>query len=124
MKYHKIKVTVTNQTGVEMNDISFHHAAGEKKTDLKVKFLEADAHFQVEIETHAEESDYWSIRFGDGVWHWYRNKKRCSISKEDIFSHRGVHINLLPPKQGFSIEMPVSASCNDNYYDKGSGQHY
>ncbi|HEX3109275.1 MAG TPA: hypothetical protein VHU41_09285 [Thermoanaerobaculia bacterium] len=63
-------------------------------------------------------SDDWTVRFTDADGNcWYRNEKQCDIEQEDLQSGKAVHAVLGPGKVGFSIKLPVSSSCLDNYYD-------
>jgi len=72
-----------------------------------------------EINVGSGGSDEWSVQWTDGYGQcWFRNNKQGDIFEEDFRSGKPVNVNLLNGQQGFSVEMPVSSSCTDNFVDK------
>ncbi|MEM7035489.1 MAG: hypothetical protein AAF570_00840 [Bacteroidota bacterium] len=95
-----------------------HNWKGETKTFEK-RTMDKEFSLGGPTVTGSGANDYWSLSFEmpNGT-KYYRRNKQCNIQSSDINSGEAIHFNLEPITKGFSIEMPVSASCNDNYYDK------
>jgi hypothetical protein len=116
--------SVTNQTGGTITSVSvvhlwnqYHDAPAPNPTPS----LDNGDTISFQINVGSGGSDDWSVSFTDASGAcWYRNGKQCNVEEEDYTSGSPVNINLLSGAQGFSIELPSSSSCTDNYYDSCS----
>ncbi len=110
---------VVNQTGGRLTTVYAAHKwnniiSKEDKYDLD----EGD-YFSFTFQTGAGGSDEWTVRFIDDEGGcYYRTDKQCNLEEGDYKSGIPVHINLEAGSNGFSIELPDSSSCLDNYYDR------
>jgi hypothetical protein len=111
---------VTNQTGGTITNLSVLHQwegyMDQPTPDVTPSLAQNESvSFQVHVGPGG--SDDWTLSFVDSKGkNYYRNDKQCDVEEEDVQSGNPIYINLLPPAQGFSIEMPSSSSCNDNSY--------
>ena len=110
---------VYNQTGGTITGLLVTHTWDDIPSGTSVSVLDDGASVAFGFETGSGATDYWTVRFTDAAGAcWYRTAKQCGVEQEDFDSAKSVVINLLPGSQGFSIEMPISDSCLDNYYDQ------
>ncbi|HYO13846.1 MAG TPA: hypothetical protein VE685_11690 [Thermoanaerobaculia bacterium] len=116
--------TVTNQTGGTITNLSILHqweGFADAPNPNPTASLAEGASISFTINVGSGGSDEWSLRFIDATGAcWYRDQKQCDVEDEDLESGQPVLVNLLNGNQGFSIEMPESSSCTDNYYDSCS----
>lgn len=114
-----ITVVVNNQTGGAVSNLSVTHMWKQSQDTLPGQpiSLANNASAQFTANTGSGGSDTWSVTFNDASGNcWYRNGKQCNIESGDIGAGQ-INFNLQPGSQGFSIELPESSSCNDNYYN-------
>ena len=67
------------------------------------------------LSTGSGGSDEWSLALISNKTCFYRINKQCNVTDDDISTGKPVRINLLNPQQGFTIELPSSSSCTDNF---------
>jgi hypothetical protein len=110
---------VVNETGYEITNVSAAHTWNDKPSEKSVPVLGSGESFAFKFECGAEGNDYWSVSFTDNRGRdYFRDQKQCNLEQDDYQSGSPVFINLLDPEQGFSIELPYSASCLDNPYQR------
>lgn len=112
---------ITNSTGGSITKLTFSHQWNESVDEPIVNpnqpIADGDS-FPLTIHVGEGGTDLWSVQFTDSQGNcWYRNQKQCDIEQEDFDSGNPVKALLGPGNLGFSIMMPVSSSCTDNYYD-------
>ncbi len=107
---------VNNQSGGPITDVSVSHQWKGITNTYGPTSLNTGANGSFEIQVGSGGSDEWSVRWTDADGQcWYRSDKQCDVYDEDLNSGKPVNVNLINGDQGFSVEMPVSSSCNDNY---------
>jgi hypothetical protein len=113
-------VNVNNQTGGTIyGAICFHQWSGNTSNGGPLD-LPNGGSFSFPINVGSGGSDDWSVAFIDAQGNgWYRNGKQCDVEESDYGSGGSVNINLLGSSTGFSVELPSSSSCTDNYYTSG-----
>lgn len=115
---------VTNQTGGTITNVSLIHqwkSFQDTPNPNPTPSLKDNASISFTINVGSGGSDEWSVTFTDAQGAcWYRNGKQCDVEENDYQSGAPVSVNLLNSAQGFSIEMPASSSCPDNFYDSCS----
>lgn len=112
---------VTNQTGGTITNGSAYHQWQGNVNGGSFGTLENNASYSFTINVGSGGHDLWTVKFTDANGNcYYRDNKQCDVESSDLDSGGPVNVNLLSGPQGFSIEMPSSSSCNDNYYDKCS----
>jgi len=118
-----ITVNVNNQTGGDITGLQVTHTwvtDGDKSTYIPNQPVPLAAGATVAFTANTGNgSDDWSVTFIDvnGIC-WARKRKQCDIEQKDVTSGSPINFNLLNGNQGFSIEMPLSSSCNDNSLGK------
>lgn len=112
---------IINSTGGTITNVTFSHewndSANAPIFNPNQGFANGDS---VELTINVGEggSDLWSVQFTDASGNcWYRKGKQCDVSEDDYNSGNPVNAVLNAGTVGFSIELPVSTSCPDNYYD-------
>jgi len=109
---------VTNQTGNLITSVSIQKFFGDSPDgSVSVDTMNLNDQISFNFTGGSGSGDYWTLQFNLNGVTYYRNRKRCDVETEDLSAPQPVNLNLLPPAQGFSVEMPVSSSCDDNYYD-------
>jgi hypothetical protein len=112
---------ITNSTGGTITKVAFSHewngAAQAPLFNQNQGFADGDsAEFTIDVGEGG--ADLWSVQFTDAGGNcWYRSGKQCDISEDDFNSGKPVKAVLKAGTVGFSIELPKSSSCPDNYYD-------
>jgi hypothetical protein len=115
-----MNVIVTNQTGGTITDATAAHSWQASNTSVGPQTLGEGQSMSFGINVGSGGSDTWSIGFVLGSTKYYRTGKQCNVEESDLDSGSPIYINFLPPSQGWSIEMPSSSSCTDNFYNTGS----
>lgn len=112
-------VNVNNQTnGPIYGAVCFHQWNGNTNSGGPQDLPDGGS-FSFQINVGSGGSDDWSVAFIDGGGNgWYRNGKQCNVEESD-YETGPININLLPSSTGFSVELPSSSSCTDNYYSSG-----
>lgn len=113
---------IVNATGGTITNVTFSHEwngiANAPLFNQNQGFANGDS-VSFTINVGEGGSDLWSVQFTDAQGKcWYRKGKQCDVSEEDFESGKPVTAQLNPGTVGFSIELPVSSSCPDNYYDE------
>ena len=113
-----------NSTGGTISNMAFSHSWNDG-TDMPIipagSTLADGATLPLTIHVGEGGSDTWSVKFTDASGDcWYRDNKQCDVEQEDFASGKPVTVQLLAGNVGFSVLMPVSESCVDNYYDSCS----
>jgi len=64
--------------------------------------------------------DFWSIWIyqEESKLAWYRDDKECLVKYDDVDSASPLYILFFKPDDGWSLQTPVTASCNLNHYDR------
>jgi hypothetical protein len=112
-----LAVVVTNQTGGTITEAHCQHTWDDKKQQIGPRDLDDNGTMELTVRSGSGGSDEWSITFWSRGVNYYRKNKQCNITEGDLNSGRAIYINLLGPSTGWSIEMPDSSSCLNNYYD-------
>jgi len=115
-----MNVIVTNQTGGTITDATAAHSWQASNTSVGPQTLAQGQSMSFGISVGSGGSDQWSIGFISGGTKYYRTGKQCNVEESDLDSGSPIFINFLPPSQGWSVELPSSSSCTDNYYDTSS----
>jgi len=115
-----MKVIVTNQTGGTITEATAAHSWQSSNTSVGPQTLAQGQQMSFGISVGSGGSDTWSIGFLIGTTKYYRTGKQCNVEESDLDTGNPIYINFLPPSQGWSIEMPSSSSCTDNFYNTGS----
>lgn len=110
---------LTNQTGSKITGVNASHEWDGKSQPQSADELADGEYRRWWIEVGSGGHDLWTVRFTDvnGAT-WYRNSKQCDVTADDLQSGRPVYLNLGPGSLGFSVSLPYSSSCNNNYYDR------
>ena len=112
---------VTNQTGGPITGVRVSHDWDGRTQPFSAERLEDGETHDFYVQTGQGGHDHWTVSFTDASGSgWHRKGKQCDITVDDFRSNRPVWITLGPGRRGFSVTMPVSSSCNDNYYDSGA----
>lgn len=110
---------VTNQTGGPITKATTFHGWNNGSQGPLAFSLEDGGSVSFDFKTGSGHDDYWSVSFTDAEGNvWYRDDKQCNVDESDYQSGKPVRINLLAPSTGWSVELPVSSGCPDNYYDQ------
>ena len=113
-------VNVVNQSNGPLSLVTCVHSFNSKNTVAGPQNLAPGASLTFQINVGDGGSDYWGIGFTDAAGNqYYRNGKKCDVEQSDYATHKPIHVNLLPPATGWSIELPASSSCTDNRYSQG-----
>jgi hypothetical protein len=120
-----MKCYIVNQTGGTITKVSFAHqwnGAAQAPLFSPTDPFENGEQVELDITVGPGSADDWSVQFNDAQGKcWYRNNKQCDVSQSDFESGKPVYAILKPGNVGFSIDLPVSQSCKDNYYDSCDG---
>lgn len=112
---------LTNQTGRAITDAYLAHEWDGDRQAVAADWMDPGERKELPIRVGGGGHDLWTVRFTDatdtGTWH--RNRKQCDVTSGDYDSGQPVYINLGPGRQGWSVVLPDSSSCWDNYYDAG-----
>lgn len=112
-------VIVANQSGGTITEVSVTHVwtNGNGVPDTFSKpSMGSNENDSFPIRVGSGGDDLWSVRWVDSNGQcWYRNQKQCDVYEEDLRSGNPIHVNLINGDNGFSVEMPESSSCDDNY---------
>ncbi|ROO87362.1 delta endotoxin-like protein [Actinocorallia herbida] len=110
---------VTNKTGGPITNVSVSHAWNATQSTSAPELSNGDSILTpFSIETGSGGSDLWTISCVDASGEtWGRTDKQCDIEEEDYDSGEAVRITFGPLSEGWSVTLPLSSSCTDNYYD-------
>ncbi|HEV3485265.1 MAG TPA: hypothetical protein VG106_07650 [Vicinamibacterales bacterium] len=114
---------IINNTGGAITNVTFSHEwnGGAQEPIFGTDPFPDGGTAPFTIQVGDGGSDLWSVQFTDADGNcWYRKDKQCDVSEDDFTSGNPVNAVLKAGKVGFSIELPVSTSCPDNYYDSCS----
>jgi hypothetical protein len=108
---------VLNSTGGTIAVVA-QHAWSNYKDTLAFIVLENGKAASFTIHVGSGGSDYWSVWImATSGRYLYRDNKQCDVYESDLDSHNPINLNLLNQSTGFSIQMPKSSSCINNYYN-------
>ena len=116
-----MKCEIVNATGGSITKVTFSHewngSANAPLFNQNQPFANGEK-VSFTINVGEGGADLWSVQFTDAEGNcWYRQSKQCDVSEDDFNSGKAVRAVLKAGNVGFSIELPVSTSCLDNYYD-------
>jgi hypothetical protein len=116
---------VTNDTGGPITDVAVSHTWTDDGTQSTTSQSMAQAYaIEFAISVGDGGSDEWTISLVDVSGEMYgRVDKQCDVEEEDYDSGNPVRISLGPLTVGWSVQLPVSSSCTDNYYDDMGQAH-
>jgi hypothetical protein len=121
-----LNCVVTNQFPGNIQQVMVSHQWTETSTidgsttTPQASVLSPGGTFSFPITVGSGGRDLWSVSFMYNGLQYYRNNKQCDVTQSDISSEGTVYINLISPTNGFSIELPKSSSCTDNYLNSGN----
>ncbi len=108
---------VTNSTGNTITNVSVTHTCASYTNVASASSLAPGASIPYTAMTaQSGSNDYWSITFTLNGQVYSRSKKQCNYMPSD--SPQGVVIALYV--KNWSIILPVTASCLNNYYSTPS----
>lgn len=109
---------VMNNTGGPITNVSVAHTWNATQSVSVGELAQGDVILTpFSIETGSGGSDLWTISCVDASGeNWVRSGKQCDIEEEDFDSGEAVRVTFGPFTDGWSVIMPVSSSCTDNYY--------
>jgi hypothetical protein len=111
---------LTNQTGAKITGVYACHEWDDKTQPQTADELGDGDYRSWWIDVGSGGHDLWSVSFTDASGRfWYRHNKQCDITADDLSSGRAVYLNLGPGSMGFSVSLPYSSSCNNNFYNGG-----
>ena len=113
-----MQVDVHNLTGGDISAATISHTWKGSTTGLSGVSLTVGSALPFAISTGSGSDDRWTVTFVLGDTIYYRDGKVCNIKEKDRTSGQTIKIQLLPPATGWSIVMPLSSSCIDNFYDR------
>lgn len=116
----QMQCVVTNQSGETIRGVRVVHTwSGTTQVFNALSMAPNESgSFSEGIQVGSGGNDEWSVRWIDAQNNcWYRIGKQCDVYSEDFDSGKPVYINLINGSNGFSVEMPESSSCDDNYVD-------
>jgi hypothetical protein len=113
---------VTNQTGGPITKATTFHSWNDGSQGPLAFSLDAGGSVSFDFKTGSGHDDYWSVSFTDAEGSvWSRDDKQCNVDESDWESGNPVQIDLGAPATGWSVVLPVSTGCPDNYYDQSTG---
>lgn len=111
------KCVVVNFSGTLTYVKVTHHLGNTTEVGEKKDGLKPGEFFSFAITTGSWHLDTWDIYVERAVgWRNWRNGKTCDVSHGDADSEVPVYVLLFKKDDGFSIQLPLSDSCSNNYY--------
>ena len=114
-----MKCLLVNQTGNQILAVYVNHnweSHNDAPDPNPTVEMAANGGIGFLINVGAGGSDDWSVAFTDmNGKYWYRSGKQCDVESEDYNS--GQEVQVVLGSGGFSIQLPKSSSCNNNYYN-------
>ena len=111
------KCVVFNYTGGKIAVVA-QHVWNNYKDPLQFIVLDINQSASFTINVGSGGSDYWSVwLMATSGRYLYRDNKQCDVYESDLNSGNPINLNLQNQSTGFSIQMPKSSSCVNNYYN-------
>lgn len=116
-----MQVIVTDETGGPITQVSVSHrwTDGGSPESISCQSMALHESVPFEIVVGSGGSDEWTVALVDvSGQEWGRQNKQCNVKEEDYDSHESIRIQLGLLNEGWSVYLPKSSSCIDNYYDE------
>jgi hypothetical protein len=117
-------VTVTNNTGSPITVQFFQHVWTKPNVVNTLNNgipapMANNTSLPITIRSGSGGLDTWTVAFTLSGTCYYRIKKQCSLTSSDQGGN--IAILLLAPDDGFSVVLPSSSSCIENFYRESTG---
>lgn len=108
---------VTNKTGGPIA-VYVEHVLGNHTDKLTFRMLNNNAVAEFTINVGSGSNDLWTVRLmASHGGYAYRDGKQCNVEEDDLNSNQPVNLYLYNTKEGFTVALPSSSSCDKNYYN-------